>query len=209
MRGRLLDASLRCVAARGVRGTTLADVAAEAPCARATLYRCFPGGRAGLFQALGERELGRFVDAVCEPLAGALDTEDALTTVLCGAARALQEHTAFQYVFRNEPDVLLPYLGFKQVDRLYRAVSVLAGPHLAPFVGQDQAGWAAEWLARTVTSYVFFASGDVDLTDADQARTLVRRFLLPALDPAAAGADEGRDRPSHRRASMQPTLQGS
>ena len=40
---RVLDAALTCVARVGLAKTTLDDVAREAGCARATVYRCFSG----------------------------------------------------------------------------------------------------------------------------------------------------------------------
>ena len=48
---RILDAALACIARVGVGKTTLDDVAREAGCARATVYRCFPG-RQALLRAL-------------------------------------------------------------------------------------------------------------------------------------------------------------
>ena len=53
---RVLDAALVCVARVGLGKTTLDDVAREAGCARATVYRCFPGKQA-LFTAVLEREV--------------------------------------------------------------------------------------------------------------------------------------------------------
>ncbi|HEX4775315.1 MAG TPA: helix-turn-helix domain-containing protein, partial [Acidimicrobiia bacterium] len=42
MERRAIDAVMRCIARYGVSKTTLDDVAREAGCARATLYRYFP-----------------------------------------------------------------------------------------------------------------------------------------------------------------------
>ena len=53
---RVLDAALACVARVGVAKTTLDDVAKEAGCARATVYRCFPG-RQALMRAVLDREI--------------------------------------------------------------------------------------------------------------------------------------------------------
>ena len=48
---RVLDGALACVARVGLGKTTLDDVAREAGCARATVYRCFPG-KLALFSGL-------------------------------------------------------------------------------------------------------------------------------------------------------------
>src|ERR1700730_12748438 len=75
---RVLDAALACVARVGVAKTTLDDVAKEAGCARATVYRCFPG-RQALMRAVLDREVGvlgaRVLDAgrEADTLAGAVE----------------------------------------------------------------------------------------------------------------------------------------
>ena len=63
---RILDAATALVARWGVTKTSLADVAKEAGCSRATLYRSFPGGKQQLFAAVGHRELAGYVDAIVE-----------------------------------------------------------------------------------------------------------------------------------------------
>ena len=59
---RILEAALRCIARWGMAKTTLDDVAREAGCSRATIYRAFPGGKQSVIHATGERELRRFLD---------------------------------------------------------------------------------------------------------------------------------------------------
>ena len=54
----ILDAALACIARVGLAKTTLDDVAREAGCARATVYRCFPG-KQQLLGALVDREARR------------------------------------------------------------------------------------------------------------------------------------------------------
>ena len=49
---RIVDATLRCVGRWGLAKTTLDDVAREAGCSRATVYRLFPGGKDSLFGTL-------------------------------------------------------------------------------------------------------------------------------------------------------------
>ena len=126
---RILDAATALVARWGVTKTSLADVAKEAGCSRATLYRSFPGGKQQLFAAVGHRELAGYVDAIVEVVDEADDLADALTRGLVVAARLLRDHDAAQFVLAHEPELLLPFLGFKQVDRLYSHVSAVIGPH--------------------------------------------------------------------------------
>ena len=179
---RILDAALVLVARWGVGKTALADVAKEAGCARATVYRAFPGGKQHLFQALGVRELDAYLEAILDAVDAADDLADALTRGLVVATRLLHDHDGAQFILEHEPGLLLPFLGFHQVDRLYRHTARLVGPHLERFVAPDRAAWAAEWVARLFITYLFNPLDDVDLADVEASRTLVRRYLLPAFD---------------------------
>ena len=60
---RVVDAALACIARVGLAKTTLDDVAREAGCARATVYRCFPN-KVQLLGALVAREAQRLGDAL-------------------------------------------------------------------------------------------------------------------------------------------------
>src|SRR5260370_26342499 len=70
---RAVAALLTCVARQGLRKTTLEDVAREAGCGRATLYRDFASKQA-LLSAAGQAEATRILDA----LRHAADTADTL-----------------------------------------------------------------------------------------------------------------------------------
>ncbi|MGH9301919.1 MAG: TetR/AcrR family transcriptional regulator, partial [Acidimicrobiales bacterium] len=48
---RIMDSALECGSRWGVAKTSLDDVARQAGCSRATIYRLFPGGKASLVQA--------------------------------------------------------------------------------------------------------------------------------------------------------------
>jgi AcrR family transcriptional regulator len=182
---RILDAAVTLVARWGVTKTSLADIAKEAGCSRASLYRSFPGGKQQLFAAVGLRELAGYVDAIVEVVHESDDLADALTRGLVVAARLLRDHDAAQFVLAHEPELLLPFLGFKQVDRLYAHVSAVIGPHLERFLPAEQAveraGWLAEWAARLFISYLFNPDPEVDLVVIDDARRLVTAFVLPAF----------------------------
>lgn len=180
---RVLDAALVLVARWGVAKTSLGDVAREAGCGRATIYRAFPGGKAHLFQALAERELSRFSAQVSVQLDDAASLEDALVAAIRASATFVAGHDALQFILAHEPGLVLPYLGFHQVDRLYRAASTLAGPHLLPHLTPEQTPWAVEWVVRLVLSYLFTPAAGTDLASERDARHLVRTYLLPAFAP--------------------------
>lgn len=178
---RILDAALALTGRWGVAKTSLGAVAAETGCSRATLYRVFPGGKAELFRAMGIRELDRYLVRVTGVIDGADRLDDALAETLAVAAGHLRDHQAAQYVLANEPELLLPFLGFKRVEVLYTYASSVLGPHLARFMPADRAAWCAEWGARLLITYVFNPDPAVDLADPVDARGLIADFVLPAF----------------------------
>ena len=178
---RILDAALVLVARWGIGKTALADVAKEAGCSRATLYRAFPGGKQHVFATMGRRELASYHQAVVDAIDTADDLADAVTRALVVATRLLRDHDAAQFVLEHEPGHLLPYLGFKQVEVVYRMTSANIGPHLERYLPADRAQWLTEWVARLFISYLFQPDPDVDLAVAADARALVDRFVLPTF----------------------------
>src|SRR2546423_6239428 len=75
---RIIDATLRCVARWGIAKTTLDDVAREAGCGRATIYRAFPGGKQGVLMATLYSELQRGVAAIDDAVRDLDTLEDVL-----------------------------------------------------------------------------------------------------------------------------------
>ena len=178
---RIMDATLVLVARWGVGKTALADVAKEAGCSRATLYRAFPGGKQHLLLSLAQRELTAYLSGIVDAIDAADRLDDALTRGLVVATRQLRDHPAGQFILQHEPELLLPFLGFHEVDRLYRHTATAVGPHLERFLPADRAAWAAEWAARLFITYLFNPPAHRDLADIGDARQLVGRFLLPAF----------------------------
>lgn len=181
---RILDAALVLVARWGVAKTALGDVAKEAGCSRATLYRAFPGGKQHLLRSLATRELRAYQGAVLDAVDAADTLEDALTMGLVVATRALHDHDAAQFILSHEPGLLLPFLGFREVERLYAHASPVLGAHLVRFVPPERAAWAAEWVARLFITYLFNPHAGLDLADEADARRLVRTYLMPAFTTA-------------------------
>ena len=83
-RERILAATLVSLARYGVGKTTLEDVAKEAGCARATVYRYF-GGKQQLLHTVIAHESERVLAAIDAAVAPGADLEDAL--VAMGTAR--------------------------------------------------------------------------------------------------------------------------
>jgi AcrR family transcriptional regulator len=181
LENRVVDATLRCIARWGLAKTTLDDVAREAGCSRATVYRAFPGGKDALFDAVVRRELIEFFERLRARLDAAESLEDLLVIGLAEASRALREHAALQFLMTYEPEVVLPNVAFHQLDRVLYGATEFAAPFLAPYLREGEAGHAAEWVARLVLSYTLCPSPELDLSRDDHARRLVTTFVLPGL----------------------------
>ena len=178
---RIIQAALRCIARWGVAKTTLDDIAREAGCSRATVYRLFPGGKDALIDDVAEAELGRFFEDVAGCLAAADSLEDLLVDGITCAARFLDSHAALQFLLAHEPETVLPRICFAPVDRVLGTVRAFGAPYLERWVGPEAAPRAAEWVARLVLSYTLSPADDVDLADPESVRSLVRSFVLPGL----------------------------
>jgi AcrR family transcriptional regulator len=180
---RICAAAMRCIARRGLRKTTLDDVATEAGCSRATIYRAFPGGKDVVMAAAARREADTVLAKLALDLAAASNLDDTLTVAVHGAARALVGHAALGYVMEHEPAVVLPHLSFEGLDPLLgRAVEFLA-PFLARFLDATEARRTAEWLARLVVLYTE-SPAPFDLTDVGDVRRLIDLHVLPGLAAA-------------------------
>lgn len=178
---RILDATRDLIARWGVAKTTLPDVAKRSGLSRATIYRAFPGGKDHLFAALARRELDGLVDAVTEAIDEADTLEDALTMAIVVASRVVADHGAAQFVLAHEPEVLLPVVGFRNLNAVFPFVHRTVEPHLHRFLDPDDAGWAAEWSARLFLSYLLSPDRDRTLTDPIRTRALVAGFVTPAF----------------------------
>lgn len=178
---RIVAAALRCIARWGLGKTTVEDVAREARCSRATLYRAFPGGKDAVLDAVADSELRRVESAVSRAVEAADGLEDALVAAITTVGRHLDEHAVFRFLLVHEPELVLPHLAFRQLDALLARVRAMGGPLLERFLDPTDAARTAEWVARIVISYTCSPSAGVSLTDDPSVRRLVRAFVLPGL----------------------------
>jgi AcrR family transcriptional regulator len=177
---RAVRATLACIARYGLAKTTFDDVAREAGCARATLYRYF-GGKRQLVRITLVREAARLAASVreagdCEPT-----FEDAVVAMVVRAARELREHEALQFLFAFEPELVLPHVTFDAGNRFLAGAGSAVAPALARFLPTERVDRAGEWLARVVLTHALSPTRPIDLTDEAATRTLVRELVLPGL----------------------------
>jgi AcrR family transcriptional regulator len=180
---RIIDAALVCIGRWGTAKTTLDDVARQAGCSRATVYRVFPGGKEALLDAVARTELARFFGALARRLAVAATPEDVLVAGMTEAGRRIRDHRGLQFLLAYEPGVILPRLAFARADEVLRHASQFAAPYLQRWLSEADARRAAEFATRLTLSYSICPSPEVDLTDEESVRALVRTFVLPALFP--------------------------
>jgi AcrR family transcriptional regulator len=177
---RVVDAAVACIARVGLAKTTLDDVAREAGCARATVYRCFPN-KQQLLVAVVAREALALRDAVTAAAAAEDTFEGAVTAGLVGAAAFLTRHEALGFVCAHEPDILIPYLAFESESAVLREAAALVAPAFTRFCDAPTASRLGEWLARTTLSYLMSPSVDLDMTDPAHVRALVGDFIVPGF----------------------------
>jgi AcrR family transcriptional regulator len=177
---RIIEGTLRCVARWGIPKTTLDDVAREAGCGRASIYRAFPGGKQGLLGATLQRELHRAVATIDAAVRDLDSLEEVLVVGTMTAARLVLGHEALSYLIAHE------HIAFDRMGRVFEAAAACATPHLARFLPEDDAARAADWVTRVILTYTFNPAPSTDLRGEADARHLVRTYLLPALTPETA-----------------------
>ena len=177
---RILDGALTCIARVGVAKTTLDDVAREAGCARATVYRSFPG-RGALMRAVLDREIAGLAVRLSGAAAGADNLGDALVAVIGAGADTFRTHAALAFVLAHEPEIVAPQLSFERGSTMLRAAAALVAPAFARFLPPERAARLGEWVARLTLSYLCDPSERVQLDDPARVRALVVDHILPSV----------------------------
>lgn len=178
---RASDALLTCIARFGLSKTTLDDVAREAGCSRATLYRYFDGKGALLAHAV-DAELARMTARAVAAADRESSLADAVVALVTVSARELVGHRALQFLLAHEPESVLGELAFGAGDRLLVRVGDAYAPAFRRFVSPDDAPRAGDWLARILRSYVLMPKPSIDLTDTGAARSFLEEFVVPGLE---------------------------
>jgi AcrR family transcriptional regulator len=175
----IVDAALRCIARYGISKTTLDDVAREASCSRATIYRMFPGGKDALGETLLETEVARLFEAISRRLDGVTEIEELLVAAMDEAVKQIGGHGALQFMLAHEPDMVLPRIAFSQ----------------SPWLADEDARRVGEWVTRVVISYLVCppaAAGSRDgsrFPDEAYLRHLVQSFVLPGIRALQSSSD--------------------
>ncbi|WP_408633288.1 TetR/AcrR family transcriptional regulator [Mycolicibacterium arenosum] len=191
VRDRLIDAAEECLRAKGIRATTVSEVAEVAGVSRGWLYRHFPDKVTLLGAAIVRLNNAYWSDAHA-----LLERVDGLDRQLAAGIR--HGRTAY-----DDPGALLMKLRLEEPEEF--AACAGAGvqglvPDLADFwtrylIAARDAGdvhvdtniaEASEWVARVIISLATVPGDTLDAADSDAVLTHVRRYVMPGLraDPS-------------------------
>jgi len=184
---RAVAALLRCLGRYGLAKTNLDDVAHEAGCSRATLYRWVESKPELLRLAVASEEV-RVLGALQGAIVGAPDLPAAIVAGVVAAAREIARHDALQFLLAHEPETVYGHLAFAEGDALMLRIADAIAPAFARWLAADDCYRAADWLARVVRGYCLTPRPVLDLADETVARPFLRQFVIPGI----AGSPESR-----------------
>ncbi len=191
VRDRLIDAAEVCLRAKGIRSTTVSEVAEVAQVSRGWLYRHFPDKVSLLGAAIVRLNETYWSEAhaMLEPLEG-LDQQIA-AGVVHGRTAHDDPGALLMRLRMEEPEEFVACAGagvqglVPDLADFWRRYLVAARDHGEIHPDIDIAE-ASEWVARVIISLVTVPGDILDPSDPAQVRTHVRRYLMPGLraDPA-------------------------
>jgi AcrR family transcriptional regulator len=179
-RQRIIAATTSCVEQFGSAKTTLSDVAAELGVTRQTVYRYYPS-LTDILAAVAQAGLDDFVQRMQAHLATATSPTEAAIESIVYAVRAIPDEPSIGLLFQaGETDVfsrgvtssMALSLGADILRRIPVDWSEIG-------VADDELEGLAEILMRLFVSFLQYPA-DPPRSD-DELRTLVRRWLGPAL----------------------------
>lgn len=186
VRDRLIDAAEECMRAKGIRATTVSEVAEAAGVSRGWLYRHFPDKVTLLGAAIVRLNNAYWSDAHTM-----LESIDGLDHQIVAGV----QHGRTAY---DDPGALLMKLRVEEPDEFLACAGAgVRGlvPDLADFwsrylvAARDKGeihpdtniDEASEWVARVIISLATVPSPELDADDPDAVLRQLRRYLMPGL----------------------------
>ena len=170
---RILDAAGRCFVARGVTGTTIADVARAAGVSRPTVYRWF-ADRDALLAAFVQRAARRLGGEIAATV-GRRDPGGRLVDAVLAAVDGVRADPTLAAWFASEAAGAA--LGAAAASPVIEALT-------AAFLGDtddDDVRARARWVVRVTVSLLAMPG-----RDRAEERALLERFLVPVILDAPA-----------------------
>jgi AcrR family transcriptional regulator len=171
---RILDAAEELFTRHDPSSVGMNEIAKEAGCSRATLYRYYEN-REALRNAYVSRETHRLFEAVGEQITGIEDPSERLVAGIATALRLVRESPALSAWFTT----VAPPIGAELAEQsdviaalTNTFVSSLGTDHPANVAGRGR------WLVRAITSLLIFPGRD----EADE-RAMLTEFVAPVVVP--------------------------
>lgn len=177
----MVDVGVGLVSRFGAKALSLTSVAKHAGVARATAYRMF-GGREALIAAIVEREVLDLRERLNAWAATQPDVEGRVRVQVLESLRYIREHSALQYVLRNEPGEIVEAL-VSTADggpALVTQIVAAALPDVDEGVAhrlRPSPEAAAEFMVRVVYSMMLVP--DSVLSDEECAQLVVDAIVIP------------------------------
>ncbi|MCX5535923.1 TetR/AcrR family transcriptional regulator [Streptomyces sp. NBC_00006] len=186
-RQRIIDATARCVDRHGVTKTTLSDVAAELGVTRQTVYRHF-GRLSDIVAEVAAQGAESFVDLMIAHLQGITDPAEAVVEGMVFCVRTIPTEPRLSLLLQLG-DTTAFGRGATTSDTIgYGARMLRRFPvdWAAAGVGDKDLDGLAEMIMRLLTSLLQHPGEPPQ--DETRLRTLLNRWLAPALSRTAASA---------------------
>ena len=189
VRDRLIDAAEECLRTKGIRATTVSEVAEAAGMSRGWLYRHFPD-KVTLLGAVIVRLNDTFwseAQAMLEQIEG-LDRQ--IAWGVGNGLRAYDDPGAVLMKLRtDEPEEFAACAG-AGVQGMIPDLAEFWSPYLAAARDRGEVRAdidipeASEWVARVLISLATVPGNTLDPSDGDAVLAQVQRYLMPGLRPA-------------------------
>lgn len=189
MTARLLDACEKLLADKGIRSTTMQEVAETAGVSRAWLYRHFPDKPTLVGAAIVRLNESFWGDACAE-----LDRIDTFERQITAGVRigrgAYDDPGALLMRLRTEEPEEFAACAGAGVSGLVPDLALFWRPYVDAAAArgeihpQHDLDEVAEWVARVLISLGTMPGDTVDPDDPDSVLRHVRRYLMPALQSA-------------------------
>ncbi|WP_433510343.1 TetR/AcrR family transcriptional regulator [Nonomuraea sp. CA-143628] len=192
LRARILDAAYEQFCRMGIRRSTMEDVARLAKVSRITVYRRFDT-KDTLIEHVVRREFRRYFDQFLIDIEQAGTAADRVVLGFVTSLRAIRGNPLIGGLIATEPDLLVPSMTADGGQTLATVRHFVAGQlRSEQRAGNVSSGLdvdlVAEMMVRISTSFLTIPSTIINLDDDEELAAVARRFLVPMLEPPAAGS---------------------
>lgn len=177
---RILDAAEACFLESGLTARIHRTIAERAEVSRPTVYK-YAGDQQAILEALLDREVNRFIEAVRPLLTRHLPLRDQFVDAVEFTVTYARGHRLLQKMLREEPSLVLPWFTVHGDALLRRAVALVADilARRDPIPGEPSEmdyTMASEWGARVAISLIT-TPGIVDTEDPAALRDFLTHLV--------------------------------